>query len=253
VRFTSSAAALAAEPLVVFDALGVGVAVLVGVDVLVGESLGDGDGEGVGDLATTALVFVALGLTFKVALGLALRLAFEAAVGLARWLAFGLAFRLFLGPAPGASVCLPLPPVPLCPKVVPPVTLVDGVVVGAGLPEGAGAWNAAHDVLLAGAAELAAAPLAETTKAAPEAAVASIVPAISVTVVGPACPKRNETPYLVDLPGLVQRTPTIPGYLLATHWYEGLQMANRMGRVAPDEGSETHRTDGELANTESSL
>jgi hypothetical protein len=54
--------------------------------------------------------------------------------------------------------------------------------------------NGSHDVLLAVVAAVAAAVLAAMATTAPEIAVASTVPAISVTVAGRACAKRMKRP-----------------------------------------------------------
>jgi len=89
----------------------------------------------------------------------------------------------FCGLAAGVPVCLLLPLAP------PPVTWVDGVLARA-----AGACSGSHDVLLAVPVSLAAAVFAATTMVAPEAAVASTVPAISVIVARRACPKRMKRP-----------------------------------------------------------
>jgi hypothetical protein len=69
------------------------------------------------------------------------------------------------------------------------VTWVDGV-----LARVAGTCSGSHDVLLAIPVALAPAGFAATTMVAPEAAVASTVPAISVTVVRRACRKRMKRP-----------------------------------------------------------
>jgi hypothetical protein len=103
----------------------------------------------------------------------------------------------------GASVCMVLGSAPLRPKVAPPVGLVAGAVgvavvgvavavVGASASVAVGA-RGSHDVPLAGAVAAAAVPAA-MAGVTPEAAVARTVPAISVTVAGPACAKRMKRP-----------------------------------------------------------
>lgn len=149
------------------------------------------DGVGVGILLGRGCVFFAR-VVVTVGLGVGLLAVPDFLEGAEDWCLGGVAegVACFCGLAAGVPVCLPLPLAPPpWEKEVPPVTWVDGLPARA-----AGACSCSHDVLLAVPVTLAAAVFAARTMVAPEAAVASSVPAISVIVARRACPKRMKRP-----------------------------------------------------------
>lgn len=174
--------------------LGFGSAVLadgVGVGILLGRSRGCVF-FGV-DVGVLVAVFVCVVVTVGLGVGLLAVPDLLGDLGGAEdWCLLGVAegVACFCGLAPGVPVCIPLPLVPPpWEKEVPPVTWVDGLPARV-----ADACSGSHDVLLAVPVALAAAVFAARTMVAPETAVASSVPAISVIVARRACPKRMKRP-----------------------------------------------------------
>jgi hypothetical protein len=197
--------------------LGVGVADAVTFAVTLAVALGvEGVADGVADafvvvfaggVLVAVFVGVAAGLDFKVRVGAALACA--DALPLAVAVVVGDALVVVVAGVADGVVGVAVGDVAVAVGVGVGVGVVGvgvgvcvvGVGAGDGLDGAAGGCSGSHDSPLAAVAVLAAAVPAETVRLAPEAA-SRTLPAISVTVVDRACPKRMKCPISTARPGM---------------------------------------------------